>query len=72
MENKVWCSKVWFKGQIVQKIVTTAYTYDMDSCEIFVVPNAISSYVLKCANIIRDVVDLDGMKMVGILKARKR
>lgn len=46
----------------------------MDSCEIFIVSktlNAIFSYVLKHANIIGDVVDLDGMKMIGIPKARK-
>ena len=74
MENKVWCSKAWSKGEIVQKIVILAYTHDMDSCEIFVVSkasNAISSYVLKCANIIGDVVGLDGVKVVGIPKARK-
>ena len=74
MENKVWCSKAWSKGEIVQKIVTPAYTHDLDSCEIFVVSkasNAIYSYVLKCANIIGDVVDVDGMKVVGIPKARK-
>ena len=33
--------------------------------------NSISSYVLKCANIIGDVVDVDGMKLVGIPKTRK-
>jgi hypothetical protein len=74
MENKVWCSKAWSKGEIVQKIVTPAYTHDTDSCEIFIVSkasNAISSYVLKCDNIIGDVVDVDGMKVVGIPKARK-
>ena len=74
MENKVWCSKAWSKREIVQKIVTPAYTHDLDSCEIFVVSkasNAIYSYVLKCANIIGDVVDVDGMKVVGIPKARK-
>ena len=74
MENKVWCAKTWSKGEIVQKIVAPAYTHDMDSCEIFVISkssNAISSYVLKCANIIGDVVDVDGMKVVGIPKARK-
>ena len=74
MENKVWYSKAWSKGEIVQKIVTPAYTHDMDSCEIFVISkasNAISSYVLKCTNIIGDVVGLDGMKVVGIPKAKK-
>ena len=74
MKNKVWCSKTWSKREIVQKIITPAHTHDMDFCEIFVVSkasNAISSYVLKCANIIGDVVDLDGMKVVGIPKARK-
>ena len=46
----------------------------MDFCEIFVVSkasNAIFSYVLKCANISRDVVDLDGMKVVGISRTQK-
>ena len=72
MENKVWCAKAWSKGEIVQKIVVHAYTHDIDSCEIFVISkssNAICSYVLKCANINGDVVDVDGMKVVGISKA---
>ena len=46
----------------------------MDYYKIFVVSkasNAISSYVLKCANIVGDVVYLDGIKVVGIPKARK-
>ncbi len=45
----------------------------MDSCEILVVSknsNSISSYVLKCVNIIGDV-DVDGMKVVRIPKSRK-
>ena len=74
MENKVWCSKAWSKREIVQKFVTPTYTHDLDYCEIFVVSkilNANSSYVLKRANIIGDVVDVDGMKVVGIPKARK-
>ena len=33
--------------------------------------NVISSYILKCANIIGDVVDLNGMKMIEIPKAQK-
>ena len=44
----------------------------MDSYEISVVSknsNAISSYVLKCVNIIGDV-DVDGMKVVVISKAQ--
>ena len=74
MENKVWCSKAWSKREIVQKIITLAYTHDMDSFEIFIVSkasNVIFSCVLKCANIIGDVVGLDGVKVVGIPKARK-
>ena len=74
MENKVWCSKAWPNGEIVQKIVTPAYTYGMDSCKMFIVANTsnlIFSYILKCANIIEDVVDVDGMKMVEIPNARK-
>ena len=74
MDNKVWYSKAWYKGEIIHKIGTHVYTHDMDSCKIFVVSKAsiaIFSYILKCANIIGDVVDLDGMKVVGIPKARK-
>ena len=37
MENKVWCSKACSKGQIIQKIVTLAYTHDMNSYGIFVI-----------------------------------
>ena len=72
MKKNVWCSKAWSKAEIVQIIVTPAYTHDLDSCEIFVVSkvsNVIFSYVLKCANIIGDVVNVDGMKVVGISKA---
>lgn len=29
--------KAWSKGKIVQKIITPAYTHDMDFCEIFIV-----------------------------------
>ena len=46
----------------------------MDSCEIFIISNTsyvISSYVLKYANIISGVVDVDGMKVVRIPKSRK-
>ena len=53
------------------KIVITTYTCNIHSCEIFVVSktsNVISSYVLKCANIVEDVVDLDSMKMVEEIK----
>ena len=57
-----------------QKIVTHAYIHDMDSCKIFVVSNAsntTSSNVLKCTNIIGDIIDLDGLKVVEIPKAQK-
>ena len=46
MENKIWCSKAWFKGEIVQKNVTPAYTHDIDTYEIFVVLKALNNFFL--------------------------
>ena len=58
----------------IQEIVIPVDTHDTDSCKIFFflkTSNTISSYVLKRASIIRDIIDLDDMKVVGIPKARK-
>ena len=73
LEKKVWCSKAWSKGEIVQKIVTPAHTLDGDSCEIFINSKSsnVTSYVLRCANIIGDISNIEGMKVIGISKARK-
>lgn len=50
MENKVWCSKTWFKREIVQKNVTSAYTHDIDTYEIFVVLKALNEFFLMFWN----------------------